>query len=227
MDMTGFEKVQRSAALSRQEDIIPLNIVNNLSVLLVGAGGIGSNVAHTLVGMGVEDITVMDPQEVALENVFPGHFRWDDVGKPKAEAIADQIFEDYRVGIYPLVEEYILPPRGYYDVVIVSTDTLSSRRYAWEHRPNFSLWVDARMGGTNVEVYAILDNDQEAKQRYNKRVDGREIDLPCGMKATAPLTKGIIPGLVTQAIYDFALRKQPTYCVMYDLKTRQVLLAKG
>lgn len=232
-----FHQMQRDAALSRQGDIIPFTI-QDLSVLLIGVGGIGSNVAHMLASMGISNITLIDPQEVNLENTYPGWFRWGDLGKAKVNATAERLREEFNLDdSVRAIQDYFMElyPRRY-DVVVVSTDTLTSRLEAWEifraqeegvERPLWTLWIDARMGGTNAEVYALTHGDINLAARYNRRLIGENIELPCGMKATAPLTKGIIPSMVAQAIYDLLQGKKPAYCRMYDLQSGRTIIARS
>ena len=54
-------------------------------VLVVGAGGLGSPVVRVLIDAGVTDLTVLDPDVVALENLHRQIlFRDADIGHGKA-----------------------------------------------------------------------------------------------------------------------------------------------
>ena len=61
-------------------------------VLVVGAGGLGSPVVRVLIDAGVTDLTVLDPDVVALENLHRQIlFRDADIGHGKAEVLADRL----------------------------------------------------------------------------------------------------------------------------------------
>ncbi|MBT8114586.1 MAG: HesA/MoeB/ThiF family protein [Arenicella sp.] len=62
------------------------------SVLIVGAGGLGCQVAAQLAGAGVGHITVVDHDSVALSNIHRQVlFREQDVGLPKATVVAREL----------------------------------------------------------------------------------------------------------------------------------------
>jgi molybdopterin/thiamine biosynthesis adenylyltransferase len=63
-----------------------------VSVLIVGAGGIGSPVARILVDAHVRAITVVDPDVVALENLHRQIlFDERDLGRRKADVLAERL----------------------------------------------------------------------------------------------------------------------------------------
>lgn len=220
---------ERALALSRQADLIP-SAIDDISVLIVGCGGIGSNVAYALASMGVQQFTLFDPDQVALENVYPGHFGMHQIGLAKAEAVRDTLVED--LGLDPDRVQAQVQPFGYgayerqHTVLVLATDELRSRRMAFEvaeHYAIYDLLIDARMGGTTVTVYALTSGDQARKERYNMTLEGGGFNLPCGQKATALLTKGMIPQLVSQAVYDFLRGERPQYGCSYDAAGRRLV----
>jgi len=61
-------------------------------VLVVGAGGLGSPVIRVLLDSGVRDITVVDPDTVAIENLHRQIlFADEDVGRGKAEVLGERL----------------------------------------------------------------------------------------------------------------------------------------
>jgi len=60
-------------------------------VLVVGAGGLGTPVIRVLLDSGVRDVTVVDPDDVAIENLHRQIlFGDEDVGRGKAAVIAER-----------------------------------------------------------------------------------------------------------------------------------------
>ncbi|MEE8104285.1 MAG: HesA/MoeB/ThiF family protein [Planctomycetota bacterium] len=63
-----------------------------MSVLIVGAGGLGSPVAAILKTAGVADLTVVDPDAVELENLHRQILFHDaDIGRAKADVVAQRL----------------------------------------------------------------------------------------------------------------------------------------
>jgi adenylyltransferase/sulfurtransferase len=61
-------------------------------VLIVGAGGLGTPVIRVLFDSGVRDMTVVDPDDVALENLHRQILFTDaDVGRGKADVIGERL----------------------------------------------------------------------------------------------------------------------------------------
>lgn len=223
-DMVGLDpEALRKLRLSRQADIIP--DASDLSVLFVGVGGIGSNAVAMAVSMGFVNITLIDPDNVANENVYPGSFSDTLIGMNKAEAVAKDITSRYGIpsgsGITWMPTRYDSARVGEYNIVVISTDNIPSRRLVWLEReticPN-GHWIDARMGGYLSTVLTIDMTNQVAVKNYDEFIMTEEAgSLPCGEKATAPLTKGFIAGMIGQSFERILTGKPALYTQRYDL----------
>ena len=65
--------------------------LNNKSVLLVGCGSVGSELALRLTSTGVGRLTVTDPDTLSEENLYRHSLTVNDIGRLKAEGLADEI----------------------------------------------------------------------------------------------------------------------------------------
>ena len=199
---------------NRQAELVPESI-GKLQFFIVGAGGIGSNVAHTLLSMGAKNIILADGDVVMPENIAPGFFGVDQIGKPKPEAVIELLKRQYGQeavsNVYFLNEKIAHAPVGIpIDVLIYAVDSLKIRSQLQRQfsLDNYRLFIDARMGGTQSEVYVMSkemnpDTLTFANQLYYNSLEGEEVPLPCGQKATAGITMGVLSGKVAEAVRIF------------------------
>lgn len=65
--------------------------VRSAKALIVGAGALGSEIAKNLVWLGFGEITVVDFDMIELSNVSRGLFEKEDIGRNKAEVLAEKL----------------------------------------------------------------------------------------------------------------------------------------
>lgn len=102
------------------------------SVLIVGAGSVGSYMAEVLARSGVGAFTIVDPDEVEAVNVGRSAYRVADVGLGKARAAAEVVLSinpGARVGVFAARHEDVdlAALTGEADVVVAATDDPSAQ----------------------------------------------------------------------------------------------------
>ena len=204
-----------------------------LRVLIIGVGGIGSNVAYTLASMGVKQITMYDPDLVGIENVAPGFFTVSQAERsiPKVEAVRDNIaymLGDNAASEIKMVFERFADQEEEVDVVIIGTDSAASRKEAYfKKSARYRYWIDARMGGFTAQVTSFsVENTRRVQDYERELLRLRENEAPCGEKSTAGITKGVIPGLIFQLIVPIlngddsnVLFEQEVTCAPFSVST--------
>lgn len=65
--------------------------LSKFTVGIAGCGGLGSNIAVSLVRCGVRKLIVADMDRVEASNLNRQHFFLDDLGKPKVSALEDHL----------------------------------------------------------------------------------------------------------------------------------------
>lgn len=219
---------------SRQANLV--KSPENLKVLIIGVGGIGSNVAYNLASMGVKQITLYDPDLVGIENVAPGFFTvaQAESGIPKVEAVRENIIHflgNNAASEIKMVFEPFADQEEEVDIVIIGTDTAASRKAAYFKRAaRYRYWIDMRMGGYTVQVYSFAaDNDRRRQEYERSLLQLEENEAPCGEKSTAGITKGVIPGLLFNLIVpilngddSLVLFEQEVTCAPYPVSTSRI-----
>lgn len=186
--------------LSRQNDMFRRNPART-SMLIIGAGGIGSNAAYVAACMGIGKITVYDPDVVGEENIAPQFFSVGQTEENKATSLAWRINLIIGEQVVRGVPERYTNQRERADIVLLGVDSLPKREDIWiENNINWKVWLDGRMGGTMFTLYT-LTHDRERAGQYLESLRAEEMELACGMKATAFITKGMAQGIIGQALY--------------------------
>lgn len=208
---------------SRQAEMVNARI-HDVSVAIVGIGGIGSNAFRSLVRTGVTNFTLYDGDEVEAGNVLPGAFGIADVGEPKTEAMKARMEEEIGGELAVEIRGWFDPDEDheYHDVWIVGTDNMESRRHVWSvvRRDSlFDLYVDARMGGAGYEIHTVRADDYDQRQSFQRNHLDRvnDQDLPCGLKSTSFVT-GMIASIVARrvrALANDSIRDEPAI-VIFD-----------
>lgn len=143
---------------SRQDGIIDPTQLRQFGVTVIGAGAVGSYAIQALTKMGVENIKVYDEDGVTAHNIPNQFYRLKDASGAafKVEALAEIVKEftgvnmQYETGMYHNQELS--------DIVVVATDSMSSRKLVWEQfkqQSQCKYLVEARMGGELGRIYSI------------------------------------------------------------------------
>ncbi len=216
MTQNGEAQEHRQMRMSRQTALVGKE-VENLSVLILGVGGIGSNAAHLLVSMGVHDITLLDPDTVEQENLFPAWFAPSLVGEPKVFAVQAMLGEFGVVAnaYHATIEEYEPDKDTIYDIILVCTDDIESRAKAFHKLRNHTAWwIDGRMGGMGCDMFCFNLSDVDAVKSYIDELVPFESKLLCGEKATAYNTKGALMMMLGWMIRDISMEEAyPFYMI--------------
>ena len=103
------------------------------TVVIVGAGGLGTTSAETLVRMGLGHVRIIDPDVVELSNLHRVRaFGESDVGRPKAQVLADRLTRLIEGPIIEPVRQRLVPANALElmngaDVVLDGLDNMADR----------------------------------------------------------------------------------------------------
>lgn len=139
-------------------------------VHIIGAGGIGSPTGLALSKLGIAHIKLTDFDEVEAHNIPNQMYTIHHAGISKLDALQAmcEAFGATDVTTWEgKGEDY---PESYEGIVVTGLDNMDARKAVWEKvkadKDSVDFYVDARLGGQNIVVYAFDPNDETAREYY-------------------------------------------------------------
>jgi molybdopterin/thiamine biosynthesis adenylyltransferase len=204
----------------------------NAHATVVGLGGIGSFTAVSLAKLGVPQLTLIDFDTVEAHNVPNQFFSTDQIGLPKSLAIAD-ICEQYgQINTSPRVESFNDAIRDDYrhtPLIVSGVDSMQARSDIWSDirlKPRTKLYLDARIAGQLMMVYAVNPMDPVDVERYERTLHSDEDAVPAPCTERGVIDVGmVIGGILTRLTRAFYNDDPIDSITMLNIDTLQ--LSKG
>lgn len=178
---------EQQVEYSRQELILKSEVARAANINVIGAGTVGSNVAVGAAKLGIGNVSLWDHDAVEPHNLPSQRFDLSDIGRNKAEALADQIrsvSDHANITAHPgkfLGDEFL--PDG---ITILAVDDMEARQNIMNSSilnfPNIPLVMDFRMGGNFMTVYAFDPSDMDKQRSYAGHNHSNEeaAEIECG-----------------------------------------------
>jgi len=136
-------------------------------LLIIGAGGIGSNLIPILSRIGLYDITVYDPDIIEEKNITYQNFKFGEIGMKKANVMAK--YDKVKGEPFAVLTKGQL--KGY-DLVVCCVDNLAARRLLYDYdKP----WLDLRAEGRNC----VLITYDTPVEMYDELLSGPDGNFSC------------------------------------------------
>lgn len=180
--------------LSRQREIVQ----GTADVLIIGSGSLGSNAANVLASIGCK-VTLFDGDVWSEPNIAPSFTMKELLGEKKATSTAELINERLGADNVVGVDSYYEDQNLKCDVLVLAVDSLRVRRQIYRKGLiEYELLIDARMGFDQGGVYNHVPGQND--DWYEKWLNVEPAPLPCGQKATAFVSAGLVPGAVGMVV---------------------------
>lgn len=213
----------------RQLDLVrPEDLGTPVSV--VGVGGIGSPTALALAKMGCRRLTLYDPDVVEAHNLPNQLYRLRDVGRPKAEALAELLGDLVDGEVRPIAEA--VDGQRLEGIVVAAVDSMASRRAIWTQSVRFRgtvpLYVDARMGAQVCRVLTVRPTDPDDVRFYESTLHSDEaaLDEPCTAQAIVYTAFGVA-ALIANQVRRFVVGEPVEPDIILDFVTLTLLTGAG
>ena len=193
---------------TRQSGIISDEVVRETSVVIVGAGAIGSHACEALTKMGVGKIRIFDDDTVESHNLANQGYFIPEIGYKKVEALSARLSAGTGAEIIGCAERADGSTKFTETFVISAVDSMSSREALWESfRMNSTsrYFIDGRMGARFGQVFFVDRRDEDSISTYGNSLfpDSEGYQAPCTEKATIFCAYGIssfIAAIVAKAL---------------------------
>jgi len=139
------------------------NALQDKSILIVGAGGLGSSLAFALGTSGIGKIDIVDFDEVSIHNIHRQiAFYLDDEGKNKAKIVAKRISAKSKfvhIEGYDIDFETFAQLDKKYDLILDATDNFATREQIDAYaKANSTPWIYGSVEEFNGQICFFKDS---------------------------------------------------------------------
>jgi len=193
---------------------------------MIGCGAVGSFTALALSKMGVGAVTLYDGDSVEEHNLPVQFFTNADLGRPKVEALADQLRAMTECVVTAIPEAY--DGQQLSGVVISAVDSMTARRHIWRRvrgRREIPLYLDSRMGALVGQVLTVHPGSPIEEQAYRRTLHSQQEALrePCTARSVIFTVLGIasiVAGVVRAHVVGETVPRE----VVQDYRVQAILV---
>lgn len=200
------------ARFSKAEWFEPLQ---ELSPLVIGAGGIGSWLGHFLARAGAQPV-VYDMDEYDINNIGGQLCKLSSINQNKAHALKGLIREMLGPNQIICIDEEFTESSNAHPFTLCAVDNMNVRKLAYEKwlslEDERQVFIDGRMGAEMFQVYTATKTKDNYMQDWFPPEEA--VGLPCAYKATShigSMTASVMVNLLTNYLSDGKLPSKVSY----------------
>ena len=178
----------------RQQDILPIDLLAEAQVTVIGVGAIGSMAAITLAKMGIGRLTLYDRDTVEPHNLPNQWFRISDLGQTKVQALKATLDAFGAQQVTAIPRFYAAQPVE--GIVVCAMDSMDARTRVWKAikaNRNVTTYIDGRMGAEVGRVLTVNTRDPLSVRDYEEELypSSEAFQAPCTARATIYCASGL------------------------------------
>ena len=182
----------------------------NAHTTIVGLGGIGSFAAVSLAKLGIPTLSLIDFDNVEAHNVPNQFYSTRHVGLPKALALADTCESYGAIDCIPIPMSFsdaLTDDYSHSEVIISGLDSMAARLDVWSQvkmKPATKLYLDARIAGQLILVYAVNPMDITSIDSYEATLHSDDEALPAPCTERGVIDVGMtVGGILTRLVRSY------------------------
>ena len=202
-------KIQEKQFFSKHDQFI-LPAIRNSVIGIAGAGGLGSNIAFSLARTGIGKLVIADFDRIEITNLNRQQYFIDQIGKPKVEALKENLerintFSTYEIHFEKITPQNVIEIYEEVDILVEAFDKAEMKQMLIEN------WV------TPFPNKPIIIGSGLAGFGHNEMLHTRKIDnlYICGDEITdieegiSPMAArvGIVANMQANLVLEVLLRK--------------------
>lgn len=202
----------------------------NLSITLIGAGGIGAATALALAKMGVGMLTVWDDDTVCETNLPTQFHRLSDLGRLKVQALSQLVLDFSDDTEFVAVPDRVTPSGcwGLDDYIVISAvDSIKARKGIWQvvKQGNVRWYLDSRMAAEEFHLFTVdmLKSTDWYEQMLAAEDDTSVPDLPCTAKSTI-FCGFIAAGQIGSAVKKIAVGQKNPRVLVHHIAANNLMV---
>jgi len=215
-------KLQRGLDWKRQLAIFNPEEFETKSVAIIGLGNIGSQTAIALARLGINHMELWDFDKVELHNLSSQAFDTNHLGVLKADAISEQIKAINPGLAWVAMPKKFEPKFTFSNILIIAVDSMKERKAIFKKMIDCGiefpeLIIDARMGGSQMEVYSCSSYDE-----WQETFCDKPSDDPCGARYIC-YTSMVIGAFIANQIKRFLKSEPIKKEIIFNINTYQII----
>ena len=176
--------------------------MQNVSITIIGVGGIGSYVTFLASRLNPRSLEIYDGDIVEEVNLSGQLFSLTDIGRPKVESMAVFCNNYSRYNKISYNNSFFTYESSLYPIVICGLDNMESRATTfekWLNGHNKGLFIDGRLAAEEYQIFAIDREDTERIKLYQEEwlfSDEEAEETLCSYKQTSFVAMNIASTMI-------------------------------
>ena len=202
---------------SRQEDIVPADMIASRKAMVIGVGAIGRQVALQLASIGVPRLTLVDNDIIEESNVVTQGYHEKDIDNYKVHVTSDDCYEiNTKIEVLAITDRYLASENYDCSEIFICVDSIEDREFIFNSITGWDFYCDGRMSAESIRILTVPHPfDDEGDEHPDRELYRKTFFAPseafegvCTAKSTiytANIAAGLMVSQFTKWLRNFSV----------------------